>query len=312
MEIIAGVDEAGRGPLAGPVVAAAVILPNNHDIVGLRDSKKLTPKRRAFLFDEVMERSVSVGTGIVDVKEIDKINILNATYKAMQMALGKLSRQPDKALIDGYALPSQIIPNEGIIKGDDKVDCIRAASIVAKVTRDRIMLDMDRIFPEYGFAKHKGYGTALHLEALSRWMATPIHRKSYAPVRAKLKPLQWYKKERRIGWLGEKLAALFLFDKGYKILEMNVNIRPYGEIDILAEHSGELIFIEIKTGLSNSTIPPALNLTQRKMEKLESAIQMYMQNNEINQSIRFEIITLQIDGKNHSFNHIKHVDFNFH
>ncbi len=312
MEVIAGVDEAGRGPLAGPVVASAVILPEEHNIVGLRDSKKLTPKRREFLFDEIMQKAVSVGVGIVDVKEIDRINILNATYKAMQMGLGKLSKKPTKALIDGYALPTQIIPNEGIIKGDDKIDCIRAASIIAKVTRDRMMIEMDHVFPEYGFAQHKGYGTSIHMEALSTWKATPIHRKSFAPVREQLKPIRWYQKERKVGWLGEKLAALYLMGQGYKILEMNVNVPPYGEIDILAEHNDELIFIEIKTGVSNSSISPALNLTKQKMQKLESAIQMYLQNNEINRAIRIEAMTVQINGKNHSYNHIKHVDFDFH
>ena len=147
MALIAGVDEAGRGPLAGPVVAAAVILDDNKPITGLADSKKLSTKKRAKLYQEIMQHA-EVGIGLIDVEEIDKNNILKATYKAMYKALGALKTKPDKALIDGYALPNQIIPNEGIIGGDDKIDSIGAASIIAKVTRDRIMEQYDVIFPE--------------------------------------------------------------------------------------------------------------------------------------------------------------------
>ena len=139
MEIIAGVDEAGRGPLAGPVVASAVILPKDHTIEGLRDSKKLTPKKRSLLYDIIQKEAISIGVGIIGCKEIDKINILQATFKAMQIALGHLSQKPTKALIDGTPLPNQVIPNEGIVGGDDLVDEIKAASIIAKVTRDNLM-----------------------------------------------------------------------------------------------------------------------------------------------------------------------------
>jgi ribonuclease HII len=181
VEIIAGVDEAGRGPLAGPVVAAAVILFDDK-IEGLRDSKKLSAKKREALFQEINEKAVSVGIGIVDEKEIDRTNILAATHKAMQMALGRLNKKPTLALIDGYKLPNQVIPNKGIIKGDTKIESIMAASIIAKVTRDAIMLEYNKIFPEYGFAKHKGYGTKYHMEALIELKATPIHRVSFKPV----------------------------------------------------------------------------------------------------------------------------------
>ena len=177
MEIIAGVDEAGRGPLAGPVVAAAVILPNNHKIDGLADSKKLSPKKRKRLFDEI--KSVSqVGVGIVSHKTIDEINVLQGTYKAMRKALGGLSKKPEKALIDGFSLPDQVINNEGIIGGDSKVESISAASIVAKVTRDQIMKNMDPIFPEYGFAQHKGYGTKQHMKALNEFKFTTLKNKT--------------------------------------------------------------------------------------------------------------------------------------
>jgi len=235
MEIIAGVDEAGRGPLAGPVVAAAVILPDDHVIEGLNDSKKLSAKKRELLFEEINEKAVSVGIGIVSEKEIDKTNILIATQKAMQMALGKLKQKPTMALIDGYKLPNQVIPNKGIIKGDTKVESIMAASIIAKVTRDAIMLEYDKIFPEYGFAKHKGYGTKQHIEALTKFKATSIHRRSFKPVSLNLPTITWLQNNKRVGKVGEQLAACNLMGDGHRILAMNEICVPHGEIDIISE-----------------------------------------------------------------------------
>ena len=221
MELIAGVDEAGRGPLAGPVVAAAVILPDHHKIEGLADSKKLSEKKREKLFIDIHSRALSVGIGIVDREEIDRTNILKATHKAMFKALGALKPQPTKALVDGFALPNQIVPNEGIIHGDDLIDSIKAGSIIAKVTRDRIMKQYDIIFPEYGFAQHKGYGTKQHIEKLIEQKASPIHRQTFRPVNKHLPTIQWLKKNTRVGYFGERLAALDLYKKGYKIISLN-------------------------------------------------------------------------------------------
>ena len=156
MKIIAGVDEAGRGALAGPVVASAVILPEEYDLDGLNDSKKVSPPKREVLFDKITSQAISIGVGIVPAIEIDRINILESTYKAMKMSLGKLNPVPEEALIDGFPLNTQIIPNRGIIKGDETIDVIKAASIIAKVTRDRIMVKYDQKYPLYGFKKHKG------------------------------------------------------------------------------------------------------------------------------------------------------------
>lgn len=176
---ICGIDEVGRGPLAGPVVAGAVILPKDCDILYLNDSKQLSEKKREELYDIIMEKAISVGLGYVSPERIDDINILQATYEAMREAISKLSPQPDLLLNDAVTIPQITIRQVPIIKGDAKSISIAAASIVAKVTRDRLMVDYDSVFPEYGFASNKGYGAAVHLDALRKYGPTPIHRKSF-------------------------------------------------------------------------------------------------------------------------------------
>ena len=188
---VAGVDEVGRGPLAGPVVAGAVILPERHEIKGLMDSKKLTKKKREMLYPIILAKALGTGIGIVSVQKIDEINIREATFLAMERALGNLPMVPDSALIDGESLKSQIIPNKGIIKGDDKIDSIKAASIIAKVTRDRIMFHYGKIFPEYGFGQNSGYGTKVHMEALHKYKSTPIHRRTFSPVKKEMPTIRW-------------------------------------------------------------------------------------------------------------------------
>ena len=176
MKIICGIDEVGRGPLAGPVVSAAVILPIGHGIIGLKDSKKISPKIREELFEQIIKIS-DVGIGVVSSRQIDKINILQATYKSMEKALYNLKRQPDRIMVDGFALPLKGIKSEGVIKGDEKIEQISAASIIAKVARDKFMKLVDSIFPEYEFKNNKGYGTKNHIAALKDNKATLIHRK---------------------------------------------------------------------------------------------------------------------------------------
>ncbi|MBR5659456.1 MAG: ribonuclease HII [Lachnospiraceae bacterium] len=178
-KFICGIDEAGRGPLAGPVVAAAVILPEGTKILYANDSKKLTAKKRDELFDEIMEKAVSVGVGIASPARIDEINILQATYEAMREAISKLSVVPDVSLNDAVTIPKLNIPQVPIIKGDAKSLSIACASIIAKVTRDRMMEAYDALYPEYGFAGHKGYGSADHYAALKKYGACPIHRRSF-------------------------------------------------------------------------------------------------------------------------------------
>ena len=178
--VIAGVDEAGRGPLAGPVVAAAAILNVDDDFIYLNDSKKVTPKRRDILYNDIMNRTI-YGIGIVSAEEIDEMNILQATYKAMRMAIDKLSKRPEVLLNDAVIIPGidESIHQEKIIKGDAKSVSIAAASILAKVTRDRYMEELGEKYPEYGFEKHKGYGPKAHIEVIKKYGITPEHRKTF-------------------------------------------------------------------------------------------------------------------------------------
>ena len=176
---ICGIDEAGRGPLAGPVVAAAVILPKDCEILYLNDSKQLSAKKRELLYDEIMEKAVSVGVGYATPQRIDEINILQATYEAMRQAVNKLSVCPDILLNDAVRIPGLSMQQVPIVKGDAKSVSIAAASIIAKVTRDRLMMEYDKAMPQYHFAANKGYGSAEHIEALAVYGASPIHRRSF-------------------------------------------------------------------------------------------------------------------------------------
>jgi ribonuclease HII len=188
-ELVAGVDEVGRGPLCGPVVTAAVILDPSRPIRGLNDSKKLGEARREALFDEICEKALAWCIGRAEVEEIDRLNILHATMLAMQRAVEGLCVMPRLALIDGNRCPQLSVPTAAVVKGDSQVPAIAAASILAKVSRDREMQTMDLLYPGYGLAAHKGYPTAEHLDALTRLGPTRIHRRSFAPVRAAFEAL---------------------------------------------------------------------------------------------------------------------------
>ena len=189
--IIAGIDEAGRGPLAGPVLVSAVILPLNLRIHGLNDSKKLSAKTRDYLYNEIIEKALEYQIVSIEPAEIDKINILQATLKGMAICAENLKLRPDLCLIDGNKVPEKIKHySKYVIKGDARFASISAASILAKVTRDRIMIEMDKIYPEFGFKKHKGYPTKIHIEALEKYGVTPIHRKLFKYVKENKKIYQ--------------------------------------------------------------------------------------------------------------------------
>ncbi len=177
--LICGIDEVGRGPLAGPVMAGAVILPKDLRIQWINDSKKLSEKRREELYEVIMREAIAVGIGTATPERIDEINILQATYEAMRQAVGSLTPSPDLLLVDAVHIPDLTIRQVSIIKGDARSQSIAAASIIAKVTRDHLMEEYDRRFPEYAFASNKGYGTAAHIEALKKYGPTPIHRRSF-------------------------------------------------------------------------------------------------------------------------------------
>ena len=179
-QYICGIDEAGRGPLAGPVVIASVIMPADSMIEGVNDSKKISEKKREKIYDQILEEAISYGVAIIGQDEIDEINILNATKKGLTVSLQELSQRPDLILVDALnGIDTMGIPYDSIIKGDAKCYSIAAASIVAKVTRDRIMREWDKVYPEYGFEKHKGYGTAAHIAAIREHGLCPIHRRSF-------------------------------------------------------------------------------------------------------------------------------------
>lgn len=177
--VVCGIDEAGRGPLAGPVFAAAVILPDHHGIEGLNDSKKLSEKKRELLFEEITKTALSYSIAFATEQEIDEINILQATFLAMKRACDGLSVRPDFALVDGNRMPPLDVPAQTVIKGDALSASIAAASILAKVSRDHLLYELDKLYPEYQFAKHKGYGTKLHVELLKQYGPCPIHRRTF-------------------------------------------------------------------------------------------------------------------------------------
>ena len=180
MKYVCGIDEAGRGPLAGPVVVGAVILPKDSFIEGVNDSKKISEKKREKIYEQILEEAISYGVAIIGQDEIDEINILNATKKGLTVSLQELTEKPDLIVVDALSgIDTMGIPYESIIKGDAKCYSIAAASILAKVTRDRIMREWDKVYPEYGFEKHKGYGTAAHIAAIKENGLCPIHRRSF-------------------------------------------------------------------------------------------------------------------------------------
>ena len=307
MMIIAGVDEVGRGPLAGPVVAAAVILPKDHTIEGLRDSKKISKKRRESLFPLIYEQAIDIGTGEVDVKTIDKINIREATFKAMKMALDDLSTIPDRALIDGHPLNDQSIPNEGIIGGDDKVDSIKAASIIAKVTRDRIMKEYSIIFPEYGFENHSGYGTKIHIEALEKYRATPIHRRSFKPVKNLMPTFKWLVDHDRISWMGKKLAALHLKKSGTSVMDLDWEGISNNSIDIVAKDNDHLIFVDVNTYYKNQDDLKKDNEVDRLKKTMLPAMNLYLSDKLAVSNFRIDSISVILRSNNPEILHNKDI-----
>ena len=289
-KFIAGIDEAGRGPLAGPVVSSAVILPQDVKLPEVNDSKKISEKKRERLFDEIYDAALAVGIGVVHEEEIDEKNILQATYQAMRQSVGQLSLTPEILLVDGNKADIKHYKQESIIDGDSRSLSIAAASIIAKVTRDRIMRQYDIVFPEYGFAKHKGYGTKQHMDAIRIKKASPIHRKSFNPISHHLPSFAYYKRNHLLGQLGEQLIACQMIRNGCEIIEINYNVPKVGEIDIISRDKNALVFTDVKTQTAGHDWgEPRSQIDIKKSDRILNAVQHYMGSNELDGDFRFDI-----------------------
>jgi ribonuclease HII len=299
--LIAGIDEAGRGPLAGPVVAGAVVLPGGFSppwLTAVRDSKQLTPRRRDMLFSCIQEAGIAWASGVVAPQEVDSLGIVAATRKAMLLAVQHLPARPGFLLIDALPLPQSGTPFKAIVKGDQLCLSIAAASIVAKVTRDRIMVEEDVRYPGYAFAVHKGYPTRAHLEHLQRLGPCPIHRRSFAPVRALLDGnIARSTHSRKLGELGERAARGYIERMGFTILDTNFRC-PYGEVDIVALKGDSLVFLEVRTRRSNALGRPEESITPHKERRLIATAETYLQSRaDLPLHWRIDLVAVDVDRR---------------
>lgn len=295
-ELVAGIDEVGRGPLAGPVVAAAVILPQECKIEGVNDSKKLSAKKREELYDVILEKAVAYGIGVVSNERIDEINILQATYEAMREALSQLKPRADYILADAVTIPRISTPQRGIVKGDAKSMSIGAASIIAKVYRDRMMQAYEEAYPGYGFAANKGYGSAEHIEGIRKLGLTPIHRRTFVTHFLPQEGDTTTEKGNR----GEALAARQMEKMGYEILERNFHALK-AEIDIIARKENVILFTEVKYRQKEEMGSPMEAVDYRKRQNIIRAAKVYMAERcliEEGYDFRFDVAeVLTQDGK---------------
>lgn len=307
LKVIAGVDEAGRGPLAGPVVAAAVILDPQNIPVGLKDSKKLSEKRRTALAIEIRDKARAIGVGIVHEQDIDRSNILKATFEAMRQAVKNMNYTPEQVQVDGnFTIPDLLINQIAIIGGDDLVPEISAASIIAKTTRDAMMISYDVLFPEYGFKSHKGYGSAKHMDVLKEKGRCPIHRRSFRPVAACTNEhYRYHNQESAFGRMGEIIAGMFLIRNGYSLRHHSYHAGRDGEVDLIATRKDEIVFVEVKSfaGVADDII--ALErVTPAKQKQIARIAEIYLQKHEINEpDCRFDIITVNFSEPKPIINH---------
>ncbi|MFH1569765.1 MAG: ribonuclease HII [Gemmatimonadota bacterium] len=294
---VAGVDEVGRGCLAGPVVAAAVILPRGCLIAGVDDSKVLSPQAREALSERLAGQAAAVAVGAVEAAEIDRINILQASLKAMRAALEGLAMEPEQVLVDGNRVPGSRFPERAIVDGDARSLSIAAASVVAKVHRDRLMVTWDRQYPGYGFAEHKGYASPRHLAALVELGPCPLHRRSFRPLAAAAPEgeaqldLDLGSATADVGARGEELAADYLRARGYRILA-----RRYrgggGEIDLIARDHQCLAFIEVKTAAAGGLAPPEERVRPQQQTRIARAARHYLRGRSPGSDCRFDVIAV--------------------
>ena len=292
VKLLCGVDEAGRGPLAGDVYAAAVILPPDADLPGLNDSKKLSEKKREALYDLIVEQAVSYCVAAATAEEIDRLNILNATFLAMQRAVDGLSIEPEYVLVDGSRRPATLCqPCSCVVKGDGTSACIAAASILAKVSRDRYMKQIAAQYPEYRFDKHKGYGTKEHYEAIMEYGVSPVHRRTF------LKNLAGGKltNAHAVGIAGEQAAAGHYQARGYEIVTRNYH-SPYGEIDLIVKNGDYLVFAEVKTRKPGSLMAPVTAVTPAKQKKIVQTALVFLAEYGMPLQPRFDVVEVTWDG----------------
>tara|TARA_S200000501_G_scaffold51427_2_gene41429 strand:- start:4372 stop:5304 length:933 start_codon:yes stop_codon:yes gene_type:complete len=286
---IVGIDEAGRGPLAGPVVAASVILKPYEIIEGVKDSKKLSSKKRKDLFNQIYEKALSVGVGIVDEDIIDEINILKATFLAMKKSLGNLNLKPDKVLIDGPYSDITIYPTDYIVNGDNISQSIAAASIIAKVTRDKIMYEYDKIFPDYKFINHKGYGTKYHIEQLELKKSTPIHRRSFKIVKNNMPNYDFYlNKKNGFKNLAHQIVGVKYIKKHFAIVEQNISVSGNNINYCFIDLNNNYKFVMILDNSSKNIIK----------DDIKNLLQDYLNQNNLQNNYTIDVISLKfIKGK---------------
>lgn len=306
---IAGVDEAGRGPLAGPVVAAACILPADRKLPGLNDSKKMTIKRREAMFEEILTYAIAYSIVPVAAHTIDLINIRNATIQAMSDAVRGLGVKPDIVLTDAMALPGFKIPIQPLVQGDAKVNCIAAASILAKVSRDRLMVEYSRHYPQYGFEAHKGYGTRQHYNALDKFGSSPIHRLSF------LKPEhkgQLSTAIRNIGESCERQVAIHLSGQGYAIIASRYSVPNVGEIDLICRKDDKIYFVEVKARSSSSAEygGVAAAITKQKRSRIFRTAEIFLSDNGLQDKIAIILAALVDLNDKQEVEHITYLPIN--
>lgn len=288
--LVAGIDEVGRGPLAGPVVASVVILPKDCKIQGVNDSKKLTEKKRVELDKIIKEKAIAYAIGVIDHKVIDEINILQATYEAMRQALDKIEVKPDFILNDAVVIPYVDIPQRGIVEGDGKSMSIAAASIIAKVYRDNLMVEYSEKYPDYGFESNKGYGAASHIAKIQADGLCEIHRRSF------VKNIINKETNNTKGDLGERIAIKQLMKKGYEILTRNYRYGK-GEVDIIAKKDDYFCFIEVKYRTSRYAGDPCVAVNKNKQERIIEASQGYLMEKKLQDiNIRFDVAEVLVEN----------------
>jgi ribonuclease HII len=307
--VIAGLDEVGRGAWAGPVVACAAVLPLEsatlrEELAGIRDSKRLSPARRSQFHEQISNVARCLGLGVVSSSHLDEMGVVAATKLAMRRALEQLSVPPDYLLVDGFPLAYKGLPHDGIPHGDDLCVSISAASIVAKVERDRMMASLDGVYRGFDFGQHKGYGTRRHREALDRLGPSPVHRMSYAPMKDTMddqgaNPGQSNPTGGRaeLGRRGERMAAEHLEQQGYVICETNYRCEV-GEMDIVALDGECLAFVEVKTRKSRKFGSPEESITASKRQKLVEVAETYLQEHDsAPPDWRIDVVSIQLSSR---------------